>query len=314
MESQPILIFAYNRVDTLEKIIGSLPLDGDRQVIVSIDGPKLDGTTRNSFLVRALCEQFRERFPGQVQIIDRKINLGLQDHCIMAMKEFFSQFASGIVLDDDIVPNASFYKYMDYSLDRFDGNCEIKIVNGWTPLFPNETGNRPHTTKYFVSWGWGTWATFFNQVDFGLINYQSSGKWWLQGTLCRTAKSLGFRRYWTKRFEKIVSSSANRSWDWELLFELWRLNGSALSPAERLTSNMGYDDLAYHPNSGSKRQKALARNLEHNNLFNEEIVSSKHIEKLYERKMWDLSYQRLISMIQFRFGAVFQLLKKLGTK
>jgi hypothetical protein len=77
---------------------------------------------------------------------------------------------------------------------------------------------------------------------------------------------------------------------------------------------MGYDDLAYHPNSGSKRQKAFARNLEHNNLFNEEIVSSKHIEKLYERKMWDLSYQRLISMIQFRFGAVFQLLKKLGAK
>jgi hypothetical protein len=310
VKSQPVLIFAYNRIDTLEKIIDSLPLDADRKVLISIDGPRLDGATKNSFLVRELCEQFRSKFPTQVQVIDREINLGLQDHCVMAMKEFFSRFESGIVLDDDIIPSISFYQYMDYFLNTFDGKGDIKIVNGWTPLFPNETRNRFHTTKYFVSWGWGTWATFFNQVDFGLINYDTDAEWWRQGTLRGAAKSLGFRRYWTRRFEKISSSSANRSWDWELLFELWRLGGKALSPAERLTTNLGYDEFAFHPNSGSKRQKALARHLELKNLSNVEVICSRQIEKFYERKMWDLSYQRMLSMLQFRIGVGLQAFRK----
>jgi hypothetical protein len=301
MKYQPILVFAYNRVETLDLLLKSIPMDHGRKVVISIDGARLDGKTQNSFLVRSLCKKFGLKFPDQVEVIDRKDNLGLQSHCILAMTEFFKKYESGIVFDDDIVPTDSFFKYMDHYLGIFDGKGEIKLINGWTPLFLHETNGVCHETKYFVSWGWGTWATFFHQIDFGLKNYQPGSSWWSIGTCAKTPSSLGFRRYWTKRFNRIFSSPSNRSWDWELLFELWRMGGKVLSPSERLVSNLGFDEYAFHPNSGSKRQREMASPSLTINLTSEtDILKSNKIEKLYERKMWDLSYQRLFSFLNYR--------------
>jgi hypothetical protein len=300
---QPILIFAYNRIDTLEKIFESLPLHDGREVTISIDGQKYDGMTENGAKVRELSRNLSDKFPNQVKIIDRVSNLGLQVHCVLAMTEFFNEVESGIVLDDDIVPDRKFYEYMDFYLDRFDGNGEIKVVNGWTPLYVHETKGRCHVTKYFVSWGWGTWATVFNQIEFGLVNYKPGSRWWSEGTISNVSKSFGFRAFWSKRFIRIHSSVKDRSWDWEMLFELWRLNGKALSPSERMVSNLGYDEFAFHPNSGSKRQRALVRNLDSREFVYEiKVFNSKRMEKKYERKMWDLGYQRILSAMNYRLN------------
>ena len=311
MNPQPILIFAYNRIDTLEKIFESLPLYDGRKVTISIDGEKSDGMTKNGAKVRELSRNLRDKFPNQVKIKDRDSNLGLQVHCVLAMTEFFKDFKSGIVLDDDIVPDDKFYEYMDFYLDRFDGSGEIKVVNGWTPLYVHETKGRCHVTKYFVSWGWGTWAIVFNQIEFGLVNYKPGSKWWSEGTISNVSKSIGFHAFWNKRFNRIHSSVKHRSWDWEMLFELWRLNGKALSPSERLVSNLGYDEFAFHPNFGSKRQRALVRNLGSRDfVYETKVINSKKMEKKYERKMWDLGYQRIFSAASYRFNLLINLLKR----
>jgi hypothetical protein len=220
------------------------------------------------------------------------------------MQHFFKVNPAGIVFDDDIIPSQAFFPYMDFSLAHFESDKTVFAINGWTPFLEKEKISSSHLTRYFVSWGWATWSDRFSLIDFDLTNY-SRDIWWKQGTIKELRANLGFRRYWTKRFNLITSDSQNKSWDWEFLSEMWRMNGMCISPPERLVTNIGYDQYASHPNFGSHRQKAFARE-EFNPLsLGFEPTYNLKIDLRYERLMWDLGFQRILSSIRYRCQRIF---------
>ena len=78
-----------------------------------------------------------------------------------------------------------------------------------------------------------------------------------------------------------------------------------------MVSNLGYDEFAFHPNFGSKRQRALVRNLASREfVYETKVIDSKKMEKKYERKMWDLGYQRIFSAVNYRFNLLVSRVKR----
>lgn len=276
-----------------------IPMEFDRHVIISLDGYVGYEISDDVLRVHEVAKVFLETYPRQVRVITHSRNLGLQEHLVSALRNFFLEYPSGIIFEDDIIPTRQFFTYMDYCLERFEYNSSIFAINGWTPFLQKDHAEFSHITRYFVSWGWGTWANRFALVDFELRQY-SKQNWWKLGTVKGLKSNLGFKRYWTKRFNIITSSYENKSWDWEFLSEMWRLGGFCISPPERLVTNVGYDQLASHPNFGSERQKAAAREVGTSHCL---LIQEKYNPKLdlkYERLMWDLGWQRVISSIQYR--------------
>jgi hypothetical protein len=310
MNISPVLVFGFNRPHSLAQILHKIPMESGRIVWISIDGPRKEMDQDNTHEVRCVAESFQERWGNQVKLIKREQNLGLQKNCIASMREFFESHNTGIIFDDDIVPTAAFFEYMDFMLERYQDDKRIFAVNGWTPFLPKDKINRAHLTRYFVSWGWGTWSDRFLKVDFDLNDY-NRGNWWKIGTTANLEKNLGFRIFWTRRFNTVTSGPENRSWDWEFLHEMWKMNGVCVSPRERLVTNVGYDQFASHPNSGNFRQKAAATEQNTKEFLEVEENYDMKIDLKYERLMWDLGRQRILSSGRYRLGVIKSRISKM---
>jgi hypothetical protein len=295
----PVLVFGFNRPVSLMHILEKIPMESGRIVWISLDGPSGLMKRDNTEEVKRVAEKFSAQWDKQVKLIVREENMGLQRHCRTSMREFFENHKAGIVFDDDIVPTNAFFEYMDFMLEKHQNDRRVFAINGWTPFLPKEKIKRAHFTRYFVSWGWATWADRFLKIDFELNSFEPDA-WWKSGTTVHLRKNLGFRMFWSRRFNLITSGPKNRSWDWELLSEMWRMNGLCISPPERLVTNVGYDEVASHPNSGSFRQKAEAREPIMMDFLEVEAEYDTKLDLKYERLMWDLGRQRALSSLRYR--------------
>lgn len=160
MNSTPILVTAFNRPRTLLSLLGRIDELSKRSVVISIDGPKLDGDHMRSETER-IAKTWKSASHHQVVVIDRKENLGIYRHLPIALAEFFSDFSFGVILEDDIefVPN-----FIDF-VDRHYGLLDSE--NLWSIGGHNPAAKQNPPTDVDVQltlrpsifhsiWGWAT--------------------------------------------------------------------------------------------------------------------------------------------------------------
>ncbi len=94
----------------------------------------------------------------EIKTLFRDHNLGCKHGCISAIDWFFENEEMGIILEDDILPDHSFFKYCeDLLIKHYDDNTVIHI-NGAN--FSND--KLENDCSYFFSnlpviWRWATW-------------------------------------------------------------------------------------------------------------------------------------------------------------
>ena len=301
-----VLIFAYKRVDSLTQILEVLLSDKERNIYISIDSDP--ETSAPNAQVLQLVRDFADYSNHNVKVWTYPEHLGLQRNCKNAIHNFFSLENIGIVLDDDIIPTKAFFASLDAALEVFAENQDIYFVNGWTPFLANEIANKPYFTEYFVSWGWASWSSKILKLSFDMV--EAKKDFWKSWKPFGYYHNLGFRPFWLRRYYA-VSSSKSRSWDWELLFSLWTRKGKVVSVHERLCTNIGYDSHASHPNNGSKRQIATARNisvLEQN--YWREATFRPRTSRRNEALMWDLGLTRIRNSMIYRISRLLSLVRQ----
>jgi len=291
-----VLIFAFKRMDSLNKILAVLSTLEARNIYFSIDSePDTDAPNP---LVLETIQGFANRTSHNVRLWTREEHLGLQGNCKRAIHDFFNLETRGIVLDDDIIPSHTFFVSLDVALEEFASNNEVYFINGWTPFFENELPEKPYFTEYFVSWGWASWSRKILKLNFEMKDARKD--FLISCKPFGYRHNLGFRFFWNRRY-RTVSSPKSRSWDWELLFSLWAKQGKVLSVHERICTNAGYDSLASHPNYGSARQIAAAKPMPvlGQNYWTQAKFSPS-IARRNEALLWDLGFVRLKSSLIYR--------------
>ena len=119
-----IIVVAYNRLNTLQRLLFSL-LQGnypsDTRLIISIDrGPD----NKN-------IHQYASDFywpHGEKEVIYRKENLGIRAH-IISCANLVNQYGSVIILEDDLYVSPHFYQYTQDALDYYDKDDRIAGIS-----------------------------------------------------------------------------------------------------------------------------------------------------------------------------------------
>ena len=278
-----------------------------RKVWISLDG-KSPGMQRDRTKeVREVASRFLQNWPNQVTLLVHDVNLGLQTHCISTIQKFFHSHESGIILEDDVSPTRNFFDFMDYALEEHRNNHRIFAINGWTPFLQTDLVSQTHLTRYFIPWGWGSWSDRVEMIDFEMKTYNRK-TWHIGGTISSLRKNLGFRNYWTRRFD-MSGLQGGCSYDWAFLYEMWRMNGMCVSPSERMVTNIGYDEMASHSTPGSIRQRASAREDFQNSFSTSPLTYNLKLDLRFERLMWDLGRQRVISSLTFRMNKTSEIIR-----
>lgn len=164
-----IITVAYNRIDSLSRLLASLEkayYDQEVTMIISVDKSNTD-------IVEHFADDYQ--WPHGNKIVDKhEKNLGLRPH-MMSLGKWFDYFDAIVVLEDDIVVSPSFFYYTKQAVSKYYNNPNIAgislyslAINGNTnvPFTPLKDEHDAYFMNYAISWGevWmkNSWRDFYD--------------------------------------------------------------------------------------------------------------------------------------------------------
>lgn len=283
----PILFIAFNRPDVTQKTFDVIKKVRPTKLYIAADGPR-----QNKIGEEDLCRAVKEivtnvDWPCQLHTLFHEKNLGCKEAVSGAINWFFEQESEGIILEDDCLPDPSFFRFCDELLERFRADERVGMISGCN--FQN--GIKCSKDSYYFShfchiWGWATWARSWKNYDSSMTNWpnlkQSN---WLT--------KLGFKgnekRHWEKAFDGVFNKTID-TWDHQWTFTLWINNQLAVMPSENLISNIGFRDDATHTKGRSIFSKMIINEISFPLLHPKDVVRDVVADNYSSRTLFTNSY------------------------
>lgn len=250
----PILLLAYNRIDTLAQVWEVLRQVRPKYLFLSADGPKPTPEDKErteavrTFLKKNIdwpCEAYFNFLPE---------NLGCKKGVVAGISWFFSQVEAGIILEDDTLPHPTFFAYAAQLLAHYAQDTRIGTITG-TQLLPGWKGfaGAWDVIRFPLIWGWATWRRVWAKYDPDMTDWPHQQA---HGLLQRLTGIEAFLPSLQNLFQKGYEGTID-TWDYQLSYLLLKENQLTIVPAKNLVQNLGHG----HPLAVHTRKKSWMSSL-----------------------------------------------------
>lgn len=234
--SVPVLFIIFNRPDTTQQVFEKIRQVRPQQLFVAADGPRENrpDDTINCAQARAIID--RIDWDCQVQTLFSEKNLGCGKAVSNAISWFFNHVEEGVILEDDCVPDVSFFDFCKAMLEQHGNNPHVMMISGTSFLFNKiESQESYFFSKYYSIWGWATWKRAWQHYDFELNDWQHLKHTdWLKNFF----KNPAVTNFWAGYFDRIVKRQLD-TWDVQWTYACIKQQGLAIVPYNNLISNIG---------------------------------------------------------------------------
>jgi hypothetical protein len=239
----PILFLIFNRHDTTERVFQQIRAVQPRQLFVSADGPRLQKPEEYQKCAETRHIIEKVDWPCEVKTNFSEVNLGCRKAVSSGINWFFTYVTEGIILEDDCLPDISFFLFCETLLEYYRNNERIMHIGGAN----FQDGNTRGDGSYYFSnishiWGWATWKRAWTLYDVHMKSYSEQIK---QKILPRLIPDPSTCNYWKKNFD-LVYENKKDTWDFQWQYAITMNNGLAIIPNHSLISNIGFDRNATH--------------------------------------------------------------------
>jgi hypothetical protein len=244
MFETPILLLIFNRPDATQQMVDALRTVKPRRLFVAADGPRPDKPTDNERCQAARSVINQIDWPCTVETLFRPDNRGCGRGPAEAITWFFDQVEDGIVLEDDCVPDQSFFPYCRTLLEKYRDDERVFMISGTNALKQWTI----HRESYFFSYmghsyGWASWRRAWAAFDYEMHEWATQvGKQKIRNTL---SLSMYFNHF-SAEFTKYQLSRPDDVWDFQWLYSRWANGGKTIVPVVNLIKNIGFNADATH--------------------------------------------------------------------
>jgi len=251
MFATPILFVVFNRPDLTEIVFERIREIKPTKLFIAADGPRENKPGENQ-----KCDQTRAivakiDWECEVKTLFQEKNLGCRIGVSTAINWFFEEVEEGIILEDDCLPNASFFNYCADLLRYYENDPEVMHIGGnnFRPRY--QSSKSYYFSKYSNIWGWATWKRAWQKYSLHLEGLSD----FLESETFENYCPLWFERvYWKQKFLYAQSGGVD-TWDYQWLFAIWKNNGKAIAPTINMVRNLGFRPDATHT---TEHQKVFA--------------------------------------------------------
>ena len=162
--TSPIILFAYARPEHLSRTLDCLRENQVPLIYAFSDGPH---TPDKAPAVAQVRDMLRAIDWCEVNLCERKSNLGLGRSILAGVTEVLSKHEFAIIFEDDLICVPGTYRYICAALDQYRNDDRVMSVTGWThPLVtPDDVTDRPYFDGRAESLVWGTWARAWQGME-----------------------------------------------------------------------------------------------------------------------------------------------------
>ncbi|HWD20735.1 MAG TPA: glycosyltransferase family 2 protein [Verrucomicrobiae bacterium] len=262
----PIVLLAFNRPALTARVWERIRAARPTVVLAVADGPRPghQGDEEKCREVRRIVEQGVD-WECRLLTNFAPANLGLRARVSSGLSWAFSEVEQAIILEDDCVPDLTFFRYGTELLARYAAEERVGVITGdnfQPPTFACEASY--YFSRYPHCWGWASWRRAWQCYDDSMALWP---KLKTENWLATIFSNPGEARYWEEIFDRTHSRQAN-SWAYAWLFACWANRLLTATPEKNLVANIGAGAdathfLAHDPLVNDKSVHALAFPLRH---------------------------------------------------
>jgi hypothetical protein len=248
-EDVPVALLLFNRPDTTAQVFAAIRAIRPHRLFLIADGPRAGHAHDEERCAMARATVAQVDWPCEVHRDYAEANLGLKRRVESGLSWLFAQVESAIILEDDCVPDPSFFQFCAEMLARYREHEEVMGVAG-TNFTLGRYGcvHSYYFSRYALIWGWATWRRAWQRYDARMAAWpQLREQEWLVSRL----DSLAAARYWSAQFEQNYRSP--HSWAYAWLLSCWLHDGLTVVPAQNLVRNVGFGKEATHTRDAESR-------------------------------------------------------------
>jgi len=239
----PILLLVFNRPETTAVVLKKLSEIRPKDLFVVSDGPR-----KNNSADVELCE----RVKGMIDLVDwpctvhknySETNLGCRNRVSSGISWFFDNVEQGIILEDDCVPDISFFPYCEELLLKFKDDDRIGHIGGTNPISELCDGKyNIYYSKHNNIWGWASWRRAWKDYDVDMRHWPEIRETEMFAQLFSRKQD---KLQWYRAFDQVYRKELD-TWDYQWTFACWLSGRLSVLPRRNLVSNIGFGVGATH--------------------------------------------------------------------
>jgi hypothetical protein len=238
-----ISFLIFNRPDTTRRVMSEIRRVRPAKLLVIADGPRPDHPTDKEKCAetRAIINEID--WPCEVLTNYSEINLGCKRRVSSGLNWVFSLVDHSIILEDDIIPDQSFFRYCDELLELYANDQRIGAICGANfQKGVTRSSASYYFSAYYHVWGWASWSRAWKHYDVDM-------KLWpeIRDTkfLCSLFPNQDCLKYWSSIFDTVYQQKID-TWDYQWVFSCCANSMLSILPNVNLVRNIGMGPNATH--------------------------------------------------------------------
>ncbi|MDP1678028.1 MAG: hypothetical protein Q8L88_14315 [Bacteroidota bacterium] len=252
----PVLFLIFNRPETTAKVFEAIRKAKPSRLYIAADGARelVVGEFEKCRRVREIARNVD--WQCEVKTLFREKNLGCKVAVSSAIDWFFDHEEEGIILEDDCLPNPSFFTFCNTLLERYRTDVRVMHIGG-TSYLPHRPFGEKNASYYFSRdpyvWGWASWRRAWQLYDVKMKKFPEFLSTNMLETYYDSKREV---RFWRKEFEKVFSGGMD-TWDYQWKFTVLRSSGLCVIPKVNLITNIGFGTEATHTKQSSDQRFSI---------------------------------------------------------
>ena len=249
----PVLFLVFNRPESTAQVFAAIRAARPPRLYVAADGPRPERPDDRRDCARARAIAQGVDWPCQVYSLMRETNLGCRRAVVEALDWFFSAEEAGLILEDDCLPDASFFRFCEELLDRYRDDERVMSIGGINVQDGQTRGSASYyASKHFHCWGWASWRRAWREFDRDMTIIDSRLE---DGLRILGDGSPYFAPYW-RQIRSLCRSRRISSWAYMMTLSCFARTGRGmaswqLTPQLNLVRNIGFGPGATHTTTGN---------------------------------------------------------------
>jgi len=243
MYETPILLIIFNRPEITRQVFNKLNELKPKYLFVAADGPRKDRPEEMAkcLATREIIKQID--WDCELKTLFREENLGCRLGVSSAIDWFFKNVEQGIILEDDCLPNDSFFEFSQTLLNYYQKDTRVMHISGDN----FQAGIKRGDSSYYFSrfnhvWGWATWRRAWQLYD---LEMKTFAEFKDNNLIANVWSNKKIQKCWLKIF-KTASEKKIDTWDFQWEYAIVKNNGLCILPKVNLVSNIGFAADATH--------------------------------------------------------------------
>ncbi|MHB8276110.1 MAG: nucleotide-diphospho-sugar transferase [Candidatus Humimicrobiaceae bacterium] len=251
----PILFIVFNRPHTTLKVFEQIAKAKPNKLYITADGPRENNKKDMEDCIEVRKIVSRIDWDCKVSKLFHDKNLGCGLSPITGINWFFKKEDMGIILEDDCLPDMSFFNFCEELLTKYKNDERIMMISGNNFQNGIKRGNSSYYfSKYTTTWGWATWKRAWKLFDMDLSSFSDFKE---NKLISNIFFNKSMEKYWFNIFQLVYDKKILFVWDYQWFFSVIINNGLCINPNVNMVSNIGFDENATHTKDKYSRMANL---------------------------------------------------------